>query len=191
MSATKLPEEFSTQEVTYGGSTARLPKGVYQCALDAFDINKKQDANTYWARLKWTIIAPDTVTLAGQEITCAGRGFDMIQSMDPANPNGMGRLISFLKRMGIWDEVTNERGNLDPAKMVARLVGSVFECQLETVKDIPMTEVTEAERKAGVKPEPLKDGEGKTLELGYKVALFKGLDQVVREVKEQKADVPF
>ena len=181
--------------MVYGGTTAPLPAGTYQVTVNAVDINQTRDSNPprFYAQLQCEILGPDSVEFGGKTISCAGREFKMMQSLDPTKPNGMSKVREFAERLKIADTLFPADG-FNPEEFVKFLRGKVFDVVLQTAEYKPRASVTEAERAAGKKTgDVLKDSEGKEISMGHEVVLFKGLTQFVRlsNLQAGAADVPY
>ena len=117
------------------------------------------------------IVAPQVISHAGDTIQLAGLTGRLFGMLDPTSPYGLAKLLGALERaqldpaeiQGLGEDELFEAD--DPAKLRA-FIGKTFQITLTCKPRVTMRQPTPEERAAGVKPEPLKDKQGKELTAG-------------------------
>lgn len=182
-------ETIPLDDIVYGGDKAFLPNGCYTVQFTEVAVQTKKDNSGKYIQLGCEILLPASVKYGDKVIATAGRGFRLIQSLRSDIPNGVGKLVEFLKKFNKFNEcVTNNQ--LDLKKVCAVLTGLTVEMSLSCRESKPKASMTEADRKAGKQPAILKDSSGKEISLGFEINVFDGLGAVVRLSSNKGYNLP-
>ncbi len=156
-------------EIILGGRT-QLPPGIYGVMIKTVEVKTgTREGARPTLRVTCKIIAPETITVAGETHSIVGREFDMMPNLiDPSVEYGMGKIIQGLTVSNFDFEKFGAGGNVDDEKFHV-LTGHKMQMALSSYEGVRKREATPEELRANPtqKKVPLLDLNGKIISNGW------------------------
>jgi hypothetical protein len=160
--------KYGKTDYILGGFCA-IPRNRYTVRILKAEKNIAKTSGNPKAQLTCEIIAPEHVEINGETYAIAGRQFVIHQTLVPNEPWGVGQLIKGLQKAGFDFKKFNEEEELDDDKLVVleKFCFDILLSSEENKQTRPPTEEEKAEGKNEL--QPILDGEGKEIKLGWNI----------------------